>query len=91
MQRTLFACPSRSRNEDIAADSFLVLAHEDVLASAFDDWLYNSKVLCTPNDCCFGYCNVIKLVIIITIEDRYIVVQHFIELAYIIALLIIDR
>jgi hypothetical protein len=46
--------------------------------------------MCIPHACCFGYCNVIVLGIILTIEVRYTVVQHFVGLAYIVALPIID-
>ncbi|MDQ5859880.1 MAG: hypothetical protein M3278_02790 [Thermoproteota archaeon] len=46
--------------------------------------------MCIPNGYRFGYCNVIVLAIILAIEVRYTVVQHFIGLAFIVALPVID-
>jgi hypothetical protein len=89
MQRTILVCPLGSHSEDVVAGS-LALAHEDVLASAFMVGFNNSKLECIPYGCRFGYCNVVVLVIILTIEVRYTVVQHFIGLAYIVALRVID-
>jgi hypothetical protein len=46
--------------------------------------------ICIPNGYRFGYCDMIVLSTILTMEVRYTVVQHFTRLAYIVALPIID-
>jgi hypothetical protein len=43
-------------------------SYEDILASAFDAWLYG---------CRFGYCKLVMLAIILIIEIRYTIVEHF--------------